>query len=205
MLPRDERHHLERVLRLRASEVITVTDGCGSWRTAQLGSLALADLGPVGFEPPRPTTLTVACAWTKSDKPELTVQKLTEVGIDRIVWFDASRSIGRRDPAKWSTLAERLGRVARAAVGQCRRVWVPDVVVGATFADLATSANACRADAGGRRVTGRDSCILIGPEGGWTDDERAAVSDHVSLGPHVLRAETAAIIAGAILLNAHSI
>ena len=188
-------------MRLRPGEAVTVTDGRGRWRLAHLGA-ELDRLGPVHVEPAPAFPTTIACAWTKGDKPDTTVQKLTELDVHRIVWFTADRSIGRRDTNPTGSLAERLMRVMRSAVCQCRRAWVPELVLDGRFDQLAASPNACRADLGGRCVDEGDTLILIGPEGGWTERECLGVVDKVSVGSHVLRAETAAYAAAALISNA---
>lgn len=87
----------------------------------------------------------------------------------------------------------RLGRVASESCAQCRRLRIPDVQV-MSFAD-AVAAGAVLADAGGRPLRREDRTVLVGPEGGWDDEERMA-AESVVLGENVLRAETAAIVAG---------
>jgi 16S rRNA (uracil1498-N3)-methyltransferase len=82
---------------------------------------------------------------------------------------------------------------------QCRRTWLPSVAPVADFAAVAALDGACLADVGGAPPTLDRPVVLVGPEGGWTEDERSAGIPLVRLGGHVLRAETAAITAGAIL------
>ena len=92
----DDRHHFDRVLRLRPGAVITVADGQGSWRACRYGA-ELEPIGPVTYEAPVEPELGVAFALVKGDRPELVVQKLTELGIDVIVPFVAQRSVVRWD------------------------------------------------------------------------------------------------------------
>ena len=98
---------------------------------------------------------------------------------------------------------ERLRRVAREAAAQSRRVWLPDVTDVCRLDDvsgLVGGTPVALADAGGA-APGLDRPVLaIGPEGGWDDAERAAFGPGVGLGPNVLRAETAAVVAGALPL-----
>jgi 16S rRNA (uracil1498-N3)-methyltransferase len=82
---------------------------------------------------------------------------------------------------------------------QCRRAWLPTVVGLATFAAVTARPGAAIADAGGAAPTLDRPTILVGPEGGWTDEERACGLPSVGLGPHVLRAETAAMAAAGLL------
>ncbi len=190
-------HHLARVLRLRPGTEICVTDGAGGWRRCRFeGSAELVALGEPGQVPRPSPELTVAFALVKGEKPELVVQKLTELGVDRIVPVDARRSVVRWDDARARKHLERLRRVAREACTQCRRLWVPRIDDVTSVAEL-RAAGAVLAHVGGRPLRRNDVLIAVGPEGGWSDDELDG-ADTVTLGGHVLRAETAAITAGAL-------
>ncbi len=131
-----DRHHLERVLRLRPGDEITVSAGRGGWRPCRFGP-ALEPTADRSFEASPPPALTIGFALVKSDKPELVVQKLTELGIDRIVPFTAARSVVRWDAAKVAKAHIRLNGVAREASMQSRRTWLPTVERVASFADVA--------------------------------------------------------------------
>lgn len=194
----DDHHHLSRVLRLRAGDLLTVSDGAGRWRACRFGD-GLEVVGAIGVEPPRLPAVTIAFALVKGERPELVVQKLTELGVDRIVPFRAARSVVRWDDERAARQAERLARVAREAAVQCRRCRLPEVAVPATFAEVVSLPGAVAADRGGVPPSLDRPTILIGPEGGWADEERAAFGGTVGLGDHVLRAETAAITAAALL------
>ena len=197
----DDRHHLERVLRVRAGEEVTVADGRGGWRVCEFapGGRLVPVADPETRPRPAPA-ITVAFALTKGEKPEFAVQKLTEVGVDRIVPFVAGRSVVRWDDARATRNLARLRRVAREAAMQSRRVYLPDVSDISDFGALATLPGATLADAGGMPPSLDRPVVLVGPEGGWTEDERGAGLPVSSLGPQVLRAETAAIVAGALLI-----
>ena len=192
-------HHLAKVRRLRAGDALTASDGQGSWRPCRFsGGAELEPVGEVAVLPPPVPELTVAFALTKSDKPDLVVQKLTELGVDRIVPFRADRSVVRWDDAKAARQHERLETIARAACEQAHRCWVPVVEPVTDVADLATR-GAVRLDRGPVGVSLDHPVLAVGPEGGWSDAERATLPRTTGLGPHVLRAETAAITAGALL------
>lgn len=193
-----DRHHLERVLRVRPGDVLTVSDGAGRWRPCVMGS-SLAVAGPIEQVPAAKPLLTVAFALVKGAKPELVVQKLTELGVDHIMPFTAARSIARWEGDRVSHQGERLTKVAREACMQSRRCRLPVVHRLQGFADVARVTGAALAERDGRPPTVATSTILIGPEGGWDDAERAAVPDHVAFGPQVMRAETAALTAAAVL------
>lgn len=193
----DDRHHLVRVLRLRAGELVTVADGAGRWRPCRMGPDGdLVPDGPVAAVARPEPEVTIAFALTKGDKPEWVVQKLTEVGVDRIVPVVAAHSVVRWDEAKAARNVARFRAIAREAAMQSRRAWLPVVEPVASVEAVAARAGACRADAGGGPLTLDRPLVLVGPEGGWSETEVALDLPAVDLGPTTLRAETAALAAG---------
>jgi 16S rRNA (uracil1498-N3)-methyltransferase len=196
----DDRHHLERVLRLRAGAPLTVGDGRGAFRPARFGAV-LEPSGPIEEVPPAEPVLTIGFALSKGDKPELVVQKLTELGVDRIVPFRAARSVVRWDADKAAKAVQRLRLVARAAAAQSHRPWLPEVAEVAELADLLAVSGVAVADRGAGALPAGTTTILVGPEGGWDPGEVAGAVPRAALGPHVLRAETAAITAGVVLVG----
>ncbi len=198
-----DRHHLQRVLRLRAGAEITVGDGKGRWRPAVLGE-ELQPLGPVATEAAALPPLAVGFAVVKGDRPDLVVRALTEVGIDRIVPLHSARSVVRWTVSRRLEAVERLRRVVRSAGMQSRRVWLPEVCDVQDVGDLIAAGGdeVALAVPGEVRAVERPT-VLIGPEGGWTPEELdmgGGSVAHVGLGPHVLRSETAAIAAGVLLV-----
>ncbi len=201
-LSEDDRHHLERVLRLRPGEEVTVADGSGGWRRCRYAGSGWLEAGdpPVVTEPALPA-ITVGFALTKGDRPEWVVQRLTEVGVDRIVPMLTERSVARWEGEKAAHRLDRLRAVARAAAMQSRRVRLPLVDDLTTFARLvgevaSTGALACP---GGAAISLARPSVLIGPEGGFSDAEAECGLPAVALGQDVLRAETAALAAGILL------
>jgi 16S rRNA (uracil1498-N3)-methyltransferase len=192
-------HHLQRVLRVRPGQAVTVADGAGRWRLCRYtGTSSLSPVGDiVSVERPDPL-ITIAFALTKGDRPEWTVQKLTEAGVDRMVPMVTARTIVRWDGDRH---VARLRAVVRSAAMQSRQVWLP--VVGAVQPFSAVAGSGPGACALAHRGAGPPDlarpCVLIGPEGGWADEELACGLPQVSLGPAVLRAETAAMAAGLFL------
>lgn len=197
-LHQDDRHHLGRVVRLRDGDRLTVGDGDGRWRPCRWGAEIQPD-GDVVTVAARTPRIGVAFALIKGGRPELVVQKLVELGVDDIYPFTADRSVVRWDEAKAEKNGERLARVAREAVGQCRRAWLPVVHPLRSFAEVAAVPGACRADRGGQPISIEFPVVLVGPEGGWSDQERALALPVVALSTAVLRAETAAIAAATLL------
>ncbi|HEX9259498.1 MAG TPA: RsmE family RNA methyltransferase [Acidimicrobiales bacterium] len=194
----EDRHHLERVLRLRPGVPVTVSDGRGHWRTVRFGPTLEPD-GPVIAVSRLAPPITIAFAVPKGERPEMVVQKLTELGVDEIVPFHAAHSVVRWEGERAVRHVERLRRVAREAAMQSRRCWLPMVTDVTRFSDVASRPGAVRADQRGVGPTLRQSVVLVGPEGGWSASECEVLSHSVALGDHVLRAETAAITAASLL------
>ncbi len=207
-------HHLLDVLRLRPGELVIAADGSGRWVPCRIAASApagrsrhadptalLVPDGPAVIELPPHPEVTVAFAPTKGDRPEWVAQKLTELGVDRIVPLRTSRSVVRWEGDRAVKAVERLRRVVQEAASQCRRARLPEVTGLCRLEEIAAIAGApvTLAEAGGG-PPGLDRPVMaVGPEGGWDPDEREAFGPVVGLGPTVLRAETAAVTAGALL------
>jgi 16S rRNA (uracil1498-N3)-methyltransferase len=192
----DDVHHLGRVLRLRAGEVVTVTDGRGSWRATTWTGAGLEPTGDV-HTLPVPESSTLAFAIPKAERPEWIVQKATELRIGRIVLLHADRSVVRWDGERAARQLERLRSVARGALGQSRGVWLPAVEGPVDAASVLPGLVV--AEPGGRPRSVADRAIAVGPEGGWSPRELELARDAVDLGDSVLRVETAALTVCALL------
>jgi len=189
-------HHVFRVLRVRDGELVTVTDGQGAWRACRASGRGLVPDGEVRHVDDERPPITIAWAIPKRDRPEWIVQKLTELGVARIVVLHADRSVVRWDGARADKHVEKLRKVAVEALQQSRGVMLPTVEGPVAAADLLPAAVA--AEPGGRPLNGDDTVIAVGPEGGWSESELAAARDTVSLGRTVLRVETAALAAAVL-------
>lgn len=198
VLPPAEGRHLDRVRRLRAGDALSVGDGAGQFRLVRFGAVLELD-GPIVASPPPRTTVTIAFALTKGDRPELVVQKLTELGVDRIVPFVAERTIVHWEPAKADRNIERFRIVAREAAAQAHRPWLPDIMGLTSYDEVLATPGLALAEPGGSPVTPAVRALAVGPEGGWAPEELHRAPATVDLGPTVLRAETAAVAAGVLL------
>jgi len=199
LAPVDERH-LGRVLRLRPGEVVTVSDGLGNWRRCRWRGpdLPLDADGPMEMVARVFPLISIGFAPVKGDRPEWTVQKLTELGVDCIVPLRTVRSVVIWDGERASGHLDRLRRVAREAAGQARRCYLPEITEVRAPADLPGVA---LAEPGGDPISVDRPAILVGPEGGWDATELAPEVPRVGLGPLILRAETAALTAAALLAS----
>lgn len=198
VLSADDRHHLSRVLRLRDGDALTVCDAAGRWRPTSFGDRLVAS-GDVVEVPPPAREVAVGFALIKSGRPELVVQKLTELGVDRILLLSAERSVVMWDEGKAAVQLNRLTRVVREAGMQSRRVRLPVLEPLRQASVVARDPTVAMAEPGGSGLDGDVGVLLIGPEGGWTEAELGD-RRRVGLGSTVLRAETAAIAAGALMV-----
>lgn len=212
-LDRDQAHHARKVLRLSPGDQAELWDGQGGIAVARLmgGSNSSADfqlLDVTRYSPLRPR-LTLAAAMPKGPRADEMVNQLSQAGVDRLIPLRTQRSVVDPRDAK----LERLAKLAIESGKQCHRPWKmevsPVMTLQAVFqlpADVRLMADpsgerAAEIESSVRQAT--DVLLLIGPEGGWTDDERAMAKQadvrRWRIAPHVLRIETAAAAAAAIV------
>ncbi|MGD1902108.1 MAG: 16S rRNA (uracil(1498)-N(3))-methyltransferase [Geitlerinemataceae cyanobacterium] len=233
-LTSEARHYLCRVLRLVAGDRCIVADGGGGvWETELVGSSPDCDGGElvativrelpesVGASPELAVPLVLVAAVPKGSGFDEVVRQVTELGVTTIAPVTSDRTVLVPSPKR----VERWRRIATEAFEQCERAIVPQVLTPQPFATWLRDGNAgtdvikaiaiARDDAPalGQYVADELArgdragvAIAIGPEGGWTPDERelafAAGFYGVSLGGRVLRAVTASVAATAIAATA---
>ena len=194
----DDAHHLRRVLRLRDGDPLTASDGAGRWRAARFGS----PLEPAGeivtVQPPVPE-IAVGFVVPKGDRPAWIVQKLTELGVDRILLLSSQRSVVRWEGERGKKHLERLRTVARSAAMQSRQVRLPVLEPLQSVRQALGAGAVALAHPGGDPPSLTTPRVLIGPEGGWSAEELADAPATMALSGSVLRAETAAVVAGSTL------
>jgi 16S rRNA (uracil1498-N3)-methyltransferase len=212
-LTSDDARHLAVVLRAEPGAPVSLADGTGALFQARVTraapdrvQLALTERYEVPVARP---VLTVVHALPKGRKLDDVVQRLSEVGVDRLVPVHSARSQVRLDAAKAAKALARWRAVALAAAKQSRRARLLEV------AEVGTWAAAF--PAGGRGAVlweeasaplptlldaeAAEVVIAVGPEGGLTPEEVAATGlPAASLGPTILRTETAALVAAGIAL-----
>ncbi len=207
----DEARHAITVARVRVGEHIAVGDGAGLMIEGSVVSIAGGDLEVTvertrREERPRPE-LWLAQALAKGDRDELAVQAATELGVSGVIPWQAERSISRWDGAKAAKGQDRWAAIVREASKQAIRAWVPEVAPLATTADLAAlpglilvlepTASGALTDVvldEHDRIT-----LVVGPEGGISQNELAKFATPVRLGPEVLRTSSAGPAALAVL------
>jgi 16S rRNA (uracil1498-N3)-methyltransferase len=207
----DDAQHAVRVLRMAAGEIFMLADGTGAW--SQVKAFAVkkksieVEVMSSGFQEALPTTITVVQALPKSDRSKEAVELLTEAGVDRIVPWSASRSIGKA--------SDKFAVTAREASKQSRRLRIPEVT------DIATTEQICEAiQLSDLAVVFHESAdvklsdcisshnvahllIIIGPEGGITSSELEAFAKAGAkvalMGRPILRSAHAGIAAVAAI------
>lgn len=192
----DDEHHLRKVLRVREGEEIVVTNGRGSWALGEVAQRAVNLVSHVHLDPPSPVT-TLYLSPLKGDRAEWAVAKATEVGVRRIVPLISERmAVKFKGDAREKTLG-RWRRIANEATGQCRRTY--DVEIDDAIGVKDVPESVAVADVGAKGNWRGVRSVAIGPEGGWAANEWDEVRRRVGLGPTVLRAETAGVVAASLL------
>lgn len=221
----EQAHQIARVLRLSSGARVCVLDGRGRESEAVLMEVSprhatarALEWQPATSEPRAHVAL--ALGLLKGEKMDWAVQKATEVGAAEILPIQCARSVVRVDAERATSKVERWQRIAREAAEQCRRGRVPvvhpplplDSVLARAaefdrilLADEAETVPLSAALSPALSATPPRVLLLIGPEGSFAPEEaaaaRAAGALSVSLGPRVLRAETAALVGTTLLLH----
>ena len=203
-----EGHHAADVQRLAPGESLLLADGAGGLArgvvvAARRGALTV-DVSDVSFRPAPSPSITVVQGIAKGERAELAVQLLTEVGVDRIVPWQAARSI-----AKWKDAKplERWRSTVREAAKQSRRAWLPVVDAAVTTKQLALGGTvlvlheeATEPLSAVALPAAGEITLVVGPEGGVAPEELEMIGGAaVRLGREVLRTSTAGAAAVAAL------
>ena len=217
-LPDDAARHLK-VVRPRAGEEVELFDGRGRTRRCRWDGRRLVADGPATTFPAPQTELVLFACVTKGSRWDWTIEKSVELGVNRIVPVISDRAIVRLPKAERPAKAERWRRIAEDAARQSDAVWLPEILEAVDFPEaLALARESGRVFVGAlvsppappilKAVSETpadakpDLAAFIGPEGDFTPAELAAILEFatpVSLGPTILRAETAAIFAVSVL------
>jgi 16S rRNA (uracil1498-N3)-methyltransferase len=205
-----EVHYLRDVLRLAPGDEVEVFDGEGGAYPARLApGLDALLVGPRRDAAPPAARVDLAFALAKGEKNDLVVQKATELGAARLLPFAAARSIVKLDAERGAERARRWARIAAEAARQCGRADVPAVAapapLPAVLAGAPTGFRLLAFQPGGIALAealdpaAPGHLLVTGPEGGLSEEELTACvmagARVASLGPRVLRAETAAVVA----------
>jgi 16S rRNA (uracil1498-N3)-methyltransferase len=162
-------------------------------------SLRLEPTSEVVTETPSSNPITIAAAIPKGDRLDWMVQKVTELGVDRLVLLHAERSVVRWKPDRVEHQLGRLQRIADEALRQSRRV--VRLAIDAPHPAVDVLGDYVVAEPGGRSLDANDMSVAVGPEGGWSDAELEASLGRIDLGRTILRTETAAIAVSALCVT----
>lgn len=219
-------HHIIKVLRFKAGDPITVSDGISSWG---VGTIEVVDarnnviyvkiLEKDSIKDIEPA-ITLIQALPKGDKMDFILQKNTELGVCKFWPVHTERTVVELSGGKAERRRERWQTVVREASKQCGRVDIPEVSEPCNFdvalerargCDLALipwekekGLGLCEVLRAADKTNISSAAIIIGPEGGFSEDEIRRASDagflSVSLGTRILRTETAGIVLGSIIM-----
>jgi len=212
-----EAHHIKTVLRMQPGDFIEIVDGSGYAYLSEIKEIA-DDYVRIKVHQKYDThsesslKLTMAVGFLKEKKMEELIRHLTELGINRFIPVMTARSIARPPERRMNARIARWHNIAREAVKQSRRGQIPEIAMPVSFDEaLRLSINSDKriffwekaesalidSDESLNKID--DAFAMIGPEGGFTEQEALNASDRgfttVSMGPRILRAETAAIAA----------
>lgn len=213
-------HHIARVLRMRVGDELTLCDGAGTDYVCRITSLDDREVvADVLYRRPSESEPTVAVTLyqglPKSEKMDLIVQKCVEIGITRIVPVAMARSIVKLSAADGEKKRDRWQKIAASAAEQSGRGIVPEVTAPISFKQLlaavGTENTVTFYEGGGEPLSAlvstdtKQLSIVIGPEGGFDADEierlREAGARIATLGPRILRCETAPLVALAVVMQ----
>jgi 16S rRNA (uracil1498-N3)-methyltransferase len=216
----EEARHAVAVRRIRVGEEISITNGQGLIATCDVVSIAnkppSLDLSIRELKAnPAPRTVHLAAAMPKGDRQRVLLDMVTQVGISEFTPLLCERSVSREN----EKAQERWQRICLEAMKQSRRAWLPNInpsVDLTSFIDsLPKDRVLCCASAEGQDILGMTSiesevgiAIVVGPEGGFTENEigylQKAGALEFNLGDGILRTETAAVVAAALIRLLHS-
>ena len=209
-LSEEEAHHCHDVMRCREGDRIVVFDGEGNESESEITSSSKkrVELKPLLISKTErpPAQLTLGQAIPKGKNMDLIIQKATELGASRVIPLLSERTVVQIDKDDLEKKRLKWQRVAIEACKQCGRCRLLEITAPGTLQSIVSLAPPARrllADPAGLPLaaaatpTGGDLLVAVGPEGGFTTEEVAAAEAagfrRVSLGPHILRIETAAI------------
>ena len=215
-----EGHHAAQVRRVRVGETVDLVDGAGTRAccavTAVERGRVLLRVDGRSHEPPSALRVVVVQALAKGDRGERAVELMTEVGVDEVVPWAASRSVVQWQGERGERAVTRWRSTARESSKQSRRSWFTEIGPVLQTRDVAARLQAAdlsivlTGDATGTLsgipVPSQGEVLLVvGPEGDLTEQELAvfdaAGAVRASLGPTVLRTSTAGAVAAAVVLS----
>jgi 16S rRNA (uracil1498-N3)-methyltransferase len=222
ILGQAESHHLEQVLRSKPGDELELCDEAGVCRRAEITTVGKPGVTCrlLGLLPDNEPSVRVTLAFglLKGEKTEFVLQKATELGVSGFIPFSSGHSVMRLTDKKAQDRLQRWQKIVRSAAGQCRRNRIPEVRQPCHWESLPPSFHSyhrvlfCwegeRMQSLGQLMqdveAGSDILVITGPEGGFSHTEAGEAincgAQAVTLGSRILRAETAALTAAALVL-----
>jgi 16S rRNA (uracil1498-N3)-methyltransferase len=208
--------HISRTLRMRPGDALAVFDGRGREAPARIEHIGkdrvTLVLGPCSeIDRESALAITLAIAVSRGDRMDTVVQKATELGVHRIRPTLSERTGVKLDPKRWEKKLRHWQQIAVSACEQCGRNRLPDIEEPRTLASVLVQPGDFEqrlllhpaGDAAPLPAACASACLLVGPEGGFSDSEVAAAVQTgylpLQLGPRVLRTETAPLAALSVL------
>lgn len=216
--------HLKDVLRLIPGDQVCVFDGTGHEYLAEIvetgpEEILLNLLSHVDYESESPVSITLAQAFLKDKKMDTLVRQVSELGISRWLPYQAARSVAKPDGERLKARKERWIKIVREALKQCGRSRLPEICDTVSFKEALSMVDSCDLkilfweksgapladlinDIKKTNKDCRSICLFLGPEGGFEDSEVDAAIHKgfitLSLGPRILKADTASLAACAL-------
>ena len=216
-LTKEDEHHLLHVMRMKRNDEIEVVanDKLYLCRISNTNPLDIFIVHEIQSDVELPSEVTLLYALTKGDKIDLVVQKATELGVKRIALFQSERTVVRFEEKDIQKKCERYQKIMKEASEQSHRLIVPELLgiynLKNLPANLLSDLNYVAYEKDANHIDeafqglekGKSISILIGPEGGFSEQEINHLTNQgfirTSLGKRILRAETAAIYALSVI------
>ena len=223
IIPEPDANHIKNVLRLKQGDPIILFDGKGKELNARIEAFTpygvkVSILNIINSSTESPVQISIAQGFLKEKKMDALIRQLTELGINTWIPFFAQRSIAKPDKKRLATRTQRWEKIAKESLKQCRRSRIPEIHPGLTYEEMLDYSKSCdlklifwEQDSVKHesifKIHAKQShkkiFAILGPEGGLSNKEvETAVNKGfvtASLGPRILRAETAAIAVSTLL------
>lgn len=223
IIPEPDANHIKNVLRLKQGDSIILFDGKGKELNARIEAFSsqgvhVSILNMLNSLTESPIHITIAQGYLKDKKMDILIRQLTELGINTWIPFFAQRSIPNPDPKRLAARTLRWKKIAKESLKQCRRTRIPEIFPGLTYDEMLNHSKSfdLKLIFWEKDTAGHDSVLkenpdqkykkifaVLGPEGGLSKKEVEKAADKgfitASLGPRILRAETATIAASTLL------